>query len=516
MAREIKIEDSLPKTNLLTKSLFAHGGLYRPLKTEIAKSVFASLVQAEFMTDDNPLVKDIETNAQKIIDNFFFRIVENKAYEFSDELIIYLTDKKNGKVLSPVNASGKEILDPNSKIPTFMVFVGQFIDHDITLNPINLIGRGAEPGDKESGASAFIDLDSVYGGDDRIHLVSGELWSMVNNTDGKFKLRKIDKNAFDLPRNDKNEAYIFDARNDENQLILQIHILIMRLHNKLAEQFPAPDQNNPDEVKKFYFKIKEEVLRTWQSFIWNEYLPTLVADSPLKWAIDNLTQTATNFGMAHEFALAFRMGHSQLRPFYHLNPQNTVELFEPRSNGETDLRGSKQLTKEHTIDWPFFIDENLSNQTSNKIDTKVTRKVFDLPDSAIPDQNKQVKNLPERNLLRSIQVGISSAEEIAQHFSLSGNQILTPEQIEPDAEKRALFTVDGNFKTPLWYYILKEAEIQNQGAQLGDLGGRIIAQQLLGGIYFQKDCFLNNGWKSQINGTNKVTFREIVEAITEL
>ncbi|EOR96027.1 hypothetical protein ADIARSV_0789 [Arcticibacter svalbardensis MN12-7] len=142
--------------------------------------------------------------------------------------------------------------------------------------------------------------------------------------------------------------------------------------------------------------------------------------------------------------------------------------------------------------------------------------MFDLPNSAIPDENKQVKNLPERNLLRSIQVGIGSAEDIADYYELPSSQRLKLEQIEPDEANRALFTIDGNFKTPLWYYILREAEIQNDGAKLGDLGGRIIAEQLLGGIFFQKDCFLNNEWTSKINGKNVVTFKEIINFITEL
>jgi hypothetical protein len=35
-------------------------------------------------------------------------------------------------------------------------------------------------------------------------------------------------------------------------------------------------------------------------------------------------------------------------------------------------------------------------------------------------------------------------------------------------------------ETPLWYYVLKEAEIRCGGERLGDVGGRIVAEVLLG------------------------------------
>jgi len=35
-------------------------------------------------------------------------------------------------------------------------------------------------------------------------------------------------------------------------------------------------------------------------------------------------------------------------------------------------------------------------------------------------------------------------------------------------------------ETPLWYYVLKEAEVRAGGEQLGPVGGRIVAEVLLG------------------------------------
>ncbi len=35
-------------------------------------------------------------------------------------------------------------------------------------------------------------------------------------------------------------------------------------------------------------------------------------------------------------------------------------------------------------------------------------------------------------------------------------------------------------ETPLWYYILKESEVRQNGERLGEVGGRIVAEVLLG------------------------------------
>jgi hypothetical protein len=52
-------------------------------------------------------------------------------------------------------------------------------------------------------------------------------------------------------------------------------------------------------------------------------------------------------------------------------------------------------------------------------------------------------------------------------------------------------------QAPLWYYILKEAELQHQGTHLGDVGGRIVAEVLVGLLAENRDSFfrLDPNWK---------------------
>jgi hypothetical protein len=57
--------------------------------------------------------------------------------------------------------------------------------------------------------------------------------------------------------------------------------------------------------------------------------------------------------------------------------------------------------------------------------------------------------------------------------------------------------------TPLWFYVLREAEVQYHGEQLGEVGGRIVAEVLIellrrdpGSLLFQV------GWKQALHQKN--------------
>jgi hypothetical protein len=45
--------------------------------------------------------------------------------------------------------------------------------------------------------------------------------------------------------------------------------------------------------------------------------------------------------------------------------------------------------------------------------------------------------------------------------------------------------------TPLWYYVLKEAEILEDGAHLGPVGGRIVAEVFIGLLRLDPESYLS-------------------------
>jgi hypothetical protein len=51
---------------------------------------------------------------------------------------------------------------------------------------------------------------------------------------------------------------------------------------------------------------------------------------------------------------------------------------------------------------------------------------------------------------------------------------------DPDNDRIRDATNDLADEAPLWYYILKEAEVHAEGKRLGKVGGRIVAEVLIG------------------------------------
>ncbi len=63
-------------------------------------------------------------------------------------------------------------------------------------------------------------------------------------------------------------------------------------------------------------------------------------------------------------------------------------------------------------------------------------------------------------------------------------------------------------ETPLWYYVLREAEVQQNGERLGEVGGRIVAEVLLGLLDGDPLSFLSvePNWKPELPSAQRGQF----------
>jgi hypothetical protein len=239
--------------------------------------------------------------------------------------------------------------------------------------------------------------------------------------------------------------------------------------------------------------------------------------------------------MPHEFAIGFRFGHSQLRSKYVINTRVPyIPLFQRLPVVGGDLRGSTPLIADHVIDWnEFYLTDNYKH-LSLRIDTQVTHVVFDLPETAIPDAVKELGNLPHRNLIRSRQIEVCCGEDLALRYNLAPGDVLTPDEVDSCQAAHVYFTQEGNrFKTPLWYYILKEAEqkgvnpgtfpepasvapcANNEvgGCQLGPLGSRLVAEVIVGGIFYGQEFGYDPQWTPPAVFTHPTTLEGVLNFV---
>ena len=95
-------------------------------------------------------------------------------------------------------------------------------------------------------------------------------------------------------------------------------------------------------------------------------------------------------------------------------------------------------------------------------------------------------SLAVRDLQRGQAIGLPSGEAIAR---LIGAEILDPADI-------GLARHGWRGETPLWFYILREADVAGDGDRLGPVGGRIVGEVLIGLLNADPESFrsADPGW----------------------
>lgn len=185
---------------------------------------------------------------------------------------------------------------------------------------------------------------------------------------------------------------------------------------------------------------------------------------------------------------------------------DSADPNDPDPNG---MRGGKRAARRF-VDWQTFFDFSDGNVRNNKkIDTKLSTPLMLLlgsrgPAPGLPDD--KVQSLPSRNIMRHMNFGIPSGQAIAR---VMGVRVLTPEQLS----ELTPFSMEKN--TPLWLYILKEAEVLEQGLRLGPVGSRIVGEVFIGLLKADKGSYLlvNQNWKPTLPAAKSGDF-EITDFLT--
>ncbi|MDX1983737.1 MAG: heme peroxidase family protein [Bryobacteraceae bacterium] len=382
---------------------------------------------------------------------------------------------------------GGQINDPafdNPTIPAGFTYLGQFIDHDITFDTTPLPEIVTDPQAIHNFRTPKLDLDSLYGGGP-----GAQPYLYTRANDALFVIgtnrESPDQNGVnipalpnDLPRNAEGFALIGDKRNDENLLVAQLHLAMLKFHNKVV----TTRNVGFDEARRIV---------TWhyQWMVIHDFLARLVSPAVLNDVLANGRKFFTfqeEAFMPVEFSVAaYRLGHSMVRDDYFHNrvfnptsdrlaPGSLSLLF--RFTGLSGSGGDVPVPTNWIIDWRRFFEfaglpADFQRNHSRLLDTKLAATLGNLP---IPDPEKR---LAVRNLIRGVKLGLPSGQAIAAAMGITP---LTPSEVASGSDA-AIVTKHGfDTKTPLWYYILKEAEVRGAGRRLGPVGSRIVAETFIG------------------------------------
>ncbi|HEX6720134.1 MAG TPA: hypothetical protein VF107_01120, partial [Burkholderiaceae bacterium] len=170
------------------------------------------------------------------------------------------------------------------------------------------------------------------------------------------------------------------------------------------------------------------------------------------------------------------------------------DALDPHGNDPGDIRGGKRAARRF-IDWQTFFDFGDGNVRRNKlIDAKLSTPLLVLPGSLAPSPGLPtdgVQSLASRNLIRHVNFGLPSGQAIAAKLRV---QALTPTQL---ADLRPF---DMDRSTPLWFYVLKEAEVLESGRRLGPVGSRIVGEVFIELLRADRDSYLSDNprWKPDL------------------
>lgn len=412
-----------------------------------------------------------------------------------------------------MNEPGGDDAKNDSKIPSGFTYLGQFVDHDITFDktsgfPATTIN---DPATIEQGRTPNLDLDSLYGfgpGELDGDMFEGALGSEV------FKLGKtspvsdssINPSEFpnDLFREGK-KALIPDHRNDENLIVAQTHLAFLKFHNKLISILPPSKAGEPS----LFERTRQLVTWHYQWIVLHDFVKRLVQ----KKVFDDVLKKGRKFYkfenspdkkpfMPLEFSVAaYRLGHSMIRAVYDHNrvfPSAGLDLIFLFSG--SNAQSIVPVPSNWIIDWRRFFEVGKFGGVGDfkgkinharKIDTKITDPLRTL--DIFKKVDEPPPSLAQRNILRGSRVGLPTGQEVAQLMNIA--KPLTAKELASGSSGQVVKDNAFDKETPLWFYILKEAEMREKGERLGELGSRIVMEVFFGLLEGDPNSFINKKWK---------------------
>ncbi len=298
----------------------------------------------------------------------FTELLELRAEGYSTDLTMELAASIQAVVDEVKDGADSE---ENLWMPAGYTYLGQFIDHDLTFDNTSTLNP-ADTGTKDRLPTNLrtprFDLDSLYGdGPDAqpfMYAEDGASLLYKNSFENQCQ-SSFDQAHQDLLRSPNGRAIIGDKRNDENSIVSQIHLSLVKFHNAVVAKLKAKQPELTGTA--LFIAARNEVRWAYQKLVIEDFLPRIVRADVLN-DLQNATPQARQShyvlytedkrrNLPREFVVAaYRFGHSGVRFGYRLNTETRLSIFAPSDDPIKDsLLGFDPLPQSHVIDdWRRF------------------------------------------------------------------------------------------------------------------------------------------------------------------
>jgi hypothetical protein len=261
---------------------------------------------------------------------------------------------------------------------------------------------------------------------------------------------------------------------------------MLRFHNRVVDTLVLAGFTGD-----IFVEARRIVTHHYQWAVVHDFLRRLCGPAVVAGALSSVVApVGSPFRMPVEFSVAaYRFGHSLIRNRYWVNhnfPAATLgQVFEfsrvPRL----------PVLSNWVVDFNAFFETGFPVPIFNrarKIDSVLANGL-----ETLPGFSGMMSVLAQRNLRRGLALGLPSGQGAAKALSVP---VLTAAELQSGlpANEVAVLNSSGALllkRTPLWYYVLREAMVRNSGDRLGPLGARIVADTFVRILKRDATSFLN-------------------------
>ena len=453
-------------------------------------------------------------------------------------------NRLNPRTISNALAAQTEDIPSDRGLTNLIWAFGQFLDHDLDLVPESsedasidvpigdpvldpeatgdvtiplgdsafIEGTGTDPTNPRqlpNNITSWLDGSNIYGSEEhRAEFLRSFEGGKLKVSEGNLLPFNDGSIENDNPRGGDPTTFFAagDVRANENSVLVSLHTLFVREHNRIAE---ALGEAHPDWNDEQIFQRARDInIAQYQAIIYNEYLPSLLG-------VDALPEytgydSSINVGINRTFAsAAFRLGHTQL--------SSNIPRLEV--NGETIEQGdltlaevffrSTDVVQETGID---PIVRGIASSLSQNIDLKVIDDVRNLLFNV--GGNTSGRDLFAINIQRARLHGLADYNTIRESFGL--DKVTSFADITSDTELQAKLEdiYEGNVNN-IDAFVGLLAEDHVPGAAVGETLQAVLVEQFVtlrdGDRFYYENTFSNR----EIREIEKTSLSDIIRRNTD-